>query len=78
MPGRDGLSVCRAVRADPDPAFRAIPIVLITAQAGPENTAKGFAAGATDYLTKPFSRAALPDAGAVLADADRRGAAGPE
>ncbi len=54
MPHRDGLSVCRAVRADPDPAFREIPIVLITAQAGPENTATGFAAGVTDYLTKPF------------------------
>lgn len=54
MPERDGLSVCQAVRADPDPAFREIPIVLITAQSGPENTATGFAAGATDYLTKPF------------------------
>ena len=55
MPGGDGLSVCRAVRADPEPAFRETPIVLITAQTGPENTATGFAAGATDYLTKPFS-----------------------
>ena len=54
MPGRDGLSVCRAVRADPDPAISETPIVLITAQAGHENTAMGFAAGATDYLTKPF------------------------
>jgi CheY-like chemotaxis protein/phosphoribosyl 1,2-cyclic phosphodiesterase len=54
MPERDGLSVCQAVRADPDPELREIPIVLITAQTGPENTATGFAAGATDYLTKPF------------------------
>jgi CheY-like chemotaxis protein/phosphoribosyl 1,2-cyclic phosphodiesterase len=54
MPVRDGLSVCRALRADPDPLFREIPIVVITAQAGHENTATGFAAGATDYLTKPF------------------------
>jgi len=54
MPGRDGLSVCQAVRADPDPGFRKTPIVLVTAQAGAENTAMGFAAGVTDYLTKPF------------------------
>ena len=54
MPGRDGLSVCQAVRADPDPALSETPIVLITAQAGHETTAMGFAAGATDYLTKPF------------------------
>jgi DNA-binding response OmpR family regulator len=31
-----------------------VPVVLITAQSGPENTAAGFAAGVTDYLTKPF------------------------
>jgi CheY-like chemotaxis protein/phosphoribosyl 1,2-cyclic phosphodiesterase len=54
MPVRDGLSVCRALRADPDPLIREIPIVLITAQVGHESTATGFAAGATDYLTKPF------------------------
>jgi CheY-like chemotaxis protein/phosphoribosyl 1,2-cyclic phosphodiesterase len=54
MPERDGLSVCQEVRADPDPTFREIPIVLITAQTGAENTATGFAAGVTDYLTKPF------------------------
>lgn len=54
MPERDGLEVCRALRADPDPALRDVPIVLITAQSGPENTAAGFAAGATDYLSKPF------------------------
>jgi CheY-like chemotaxis protein len=59
MPKRDGLSVCRALRAAPDRSLRAIPIVLITAQTGPERTAAGFAAGATDYLTKPFVPAHL-------------------
>jgi CheY-like chemotaxis protein len=55
MPQRDGLSVCRLLRADPDPLFQRVPIVLITAQAGPENTREGFEAGANDYLTKPFA-----------------------
>ncbi|MGE3270143.1 MAG: response regulator [Chloroflexota bacterium] len=55
MPGKDGLSVCRELRADSDRHFREIPIVLITAQTGSANTAAGFEAGATDYLTKPFA-----------------------
>ena len=33
---------------------RDVPVVLIKAQSGPENTAAGFAADVTDYLTKPF------------------------
>lgn len=57
MPGRDGLEVCRALRADPDPQLRQVPVVFLTAQAEAEDTAAGFAAGATDYLTKPFKLA---------------------
>jgi CheY-like chemotaxis protein len=54
MPGADGIEVTRALRSDPDPALRDVPVVLITAQSGAGNTAAGFAAGVTDYLTKPF------------------------
>jgi two-component system phosphate regulon response regulator PhoB len=54
MPSADGMEVTRQLRKEPDPALRDIPVVLITAQSGPENTAAGFAAGVTDYLTKPF------------------------
>jgi CheY-like chemotaxis protein len=54
MPGRDGLSVCRALRQDPDPKVAAMPVVLITGRADAQDTAAGFAAGVTDYLTKPF------------------------
>jgi CheY-like chemotaxis protein len=54
MPGADGIEVTRALRRDPDPALRDVPVVLITAQSGADNTAAGFAAGVTDYLTKPF------------------------
>jgi len=54
MPGADGIEVTRALRSDPDPALRDVPVVLITAQSGADNTAAGFAAGVTDYLTKPF------------------------
>ena len=54
MPGLSGVEVTRALRTDADPRLRELPVVLITAQAGVENTSVGFAAGVTDYLTKPF------------------------
>jgi CheY-like chemotaxis protein len=54
MPGSSGIEVTRALRGDPDHHLRTVPVVLITAQAGAENTAAGFGAGVTDYLTKPF------------------------
>src|SRR5262245_10130387 len=57
MPGRDGLEVCRALRTESDRDLRNVPVVLITAQVGAEDTAAGFAAGVTDYVTKPFQPA---------------------
>lgn len=54
MSGRNGLEVCRALRAESDPRLRNVPVVLLTAQVGAEDTAAGFAAGVTDYVTKPF------------------------
>src|SRR5215468_3875525 len=57
MPGRNGLEVCRALRAELDPDLRDVPVVLLTAQVEAEETAAGFAAGVTDYVTKPFKPA---------------------
>jgi DNA-binding response OmpR family regulator len=57
MPGVEGTDVTRALRDDADPALRDIPVVLITGRGGAEDTAEGFAAGVTDYLTKPFRAA---------------------
>jgi len=54
MPGLDGLSVCRALRQDADPEVARMPVVLITGRADAQDTAAGFDAGVTDYLTKPF------------------------
>jgi CheY-like chemotaxis protein len=54
MPNADGTEVTRLLRNGSDAALRDVPVVLITSQSGPENTAAGFAAGVTDYLTKPF------------------------
>ena len=53
MPGLDGFELLAAVRAEP--ATAATPVVLLSARAGDEAVAEGLAAGADDYLVKPFS-----------------------
>jgi signal transduction histidine kinase/FixJ family two-component response regulator len=53
MPGLDGFELVEALRADE--ALRPIPIILLSARAGQEETAKGLGAGANDYIAKPFS-----------------------
>lgn len=53
MPELDGSAVCRAVRADT--AQRGVPVVMLTASGGRADIAAGFAEGASDYITKPFS-----------------------
>ena len=52
LPGRDGLETTRLVRADP--AISRLPIVLMTARTRQEDVDRGYAAGADDYLVKPF------------------------
>jgi CheY-like chemotaxis protein len=54
MPEQDGLAVCRALRHDADPKLAEVPVVLITGRVDAGDTAAGFDAGVTDYLTKPF------------------------
>jgi CheY-like chemotaxis protein len=54
IPGRDGLSVCRALRAESDPRLRDVPVILLTGRTEADDTAEGFAAGVSDYVTKPF------------------------
>ncbi|HEX8536361.1 MAG TPA: ATP-binding protein, partial [Cystobacter sp.] len=53
MPGLDGLGLLQRLREDPN--LRAIPILLLSAQAGPEAAVSGLDAGADDYLVKPFA-----------------------
>lgn len=57
MPRRDGVEVCRLLRADP--AFEHTTIVMLTAAAQKADIARGLSAGADEYLTKPFSPVAL-------------------
>lgn len=52
MPGKDGLEVCQALRADPRTANT--PVVLLTAKSQAADKVAGFGAGADDYVVKPF------------------------
>lgn len=53
MPGMDGYTVCRELRADP--LLTHVPILFLTAKSKDEDKIAGFRAGADDYLTKPFN-----------------------
>ncbi len=59
LPGSDGPEVCRRLRLDGGLALQRTPIVMITGLAGGEHVARGFEAGASDYLAKPFTPAYL-------------------
>ncbi|NJP08331.1 MAG: response regulator [Leptolyngbyaceae cyanobacterium RU_5_1] len=53
MPRMDGFGLLRELRNDP--RTREIPLILLSARAGEESRIEGLAAGADDYLIKPFS-----------------------
>jgi len=53
MPQVDGLEVLRRLRADP--ATSDLPVILLSAQAQEADVSRGFAAGASAYVKKPFS-----------------------
>ncbi len=50
LPGKDGFTVAAELRQ----ANQFIPLLMLTARGRPEDVLKGFAAGADDYLPKPF------------------------
>ncbi len=50
LPGKDGFAVATALRK----AKNYVPVLMLTARGRPEDVLQGFAAGADDYLPKPF------------------------
>ena len=57
MPGKSGLEVCQAVRADD--GLAGVRILMLTAKGRETDVAKGLALGADAYMTKPFATKAL-------------------
>ncbi len=54
LPGMDGMTICRALRARSD-----VPIIMLTARGEVEDRIAGLDSGADDYLPKPFRFAEL-------------------
>jgi two-component system response regulator MtrA len=54
LPGRDGIDVCRDIRAE-----SGVPIVMLTARAETADVVRGLEVGADDYVVKPFKPAEL-------------------
>lgn len=52
MPNMDGIGLIRALRANP--AYKFIPIVMLTTESQVEKKQEGKAAGATGWIVKPF------------------------
>jgi DNA-binding response OmpR family regulator len=51
LPGRDGLTVLRALRAMRSP----LPVIVLTARGAEDDRVRGLGLGADDYVVKPFS-----------------------
>jgi two-component system response regulator MtrA len=49
LPGRDGVDICRDIRAE-----SGVPIVMLTAKSDTADVVHGLEAGADDYIAKPF------------------------
>ena len=72
LPGRDGIEVCRQLRARSD-----VPIIMVTARGEEQDRVLGLEVGADDYVTKPFSPREL--LARIKANVRRgRGQAGPQ
>ncbi len=55
IPPPDGLTVCRQLRQESDPALRNVPILILTGtKLSEDDVVAAFRAGASDYLAKPF------------------------
>ena len=57
MPRMNGISLIRALRGLP--AYRFVPMLMLTTESSPEKKAEGRAAGATGWIVKPFDRSSL-------------------
>ena len=57
MPNMDGLTLLQTIRADA--TLKALPVLMITAEAKKENIVAAAQAGASGYIVKPFTAATL-------------------
>jgi two-component system, sensor histidine kinase and response regulator len=53
LPGMSGFDFCRQVMENPE--WKIVPLIFVTALMSEDDQLKGFALGATDYITKPYN-----------------------
>lgn len=54
MPKIDGLQACQVIKRNPK--FKNTPVIFLSSKDSQFDKARGFMMGATDYLTKPFTK----------------------
>ncbi|MFO1282253.1 MAG: chemotaxis response regulator CheY [Burkholderiales bacterium] len=59
MPNMNGFELLREIRADP--ALKALPVLLVTAEAKKEDIVTAAQIGASGYIVKPFTKATLEE-----------------
>lgn len=59
MPNMPGIELLKAIRQDPE--LKAMPVLMVTAEAAKENVVTAVAAGVNNYIVKPFTAAALKE-----------------
>jgi CheY-like chemotaxis protein len=57
MPDRDGLDLCRALKKDP--RTRNVPVFVVSARPGKDVVERALAAGAEEFIRKPFENQEL-------------------
>lgn len=73
LPGMSGLEVAQTIRADPDPAIAALPLIAISAHAAADQIDGHLAAGMDCFVAKPVSPERLASAIADVLAGRRRG-----
>lgn len=69
MPKPDGFEICQTIRTTP--AWRDIPVIILTAKGRDVERQKGLALGANDYITKPFATKELVAKVQAILQADK-------
>lgn len=64
MPEMDGLAFVRAVRSDPQ--FASLVLVMVTSESDVEHVQEAIAAGANEYVMKPFTADVIAEKLAIL------------
>ncbi len=61
MPGMDGITFVKEIRASKEAQLRGIPVILLTAEKGGDLRQRGAEAGANAFIQKPVSHADLTE-----------------